>query len=131
MATQWQGPHFIAIGAAALLAFGAGYMLAGRARPPASIPITTNTTNGTEPSGVPGFGNEQGQRERPDENELIARNAEPLDGSGGGAAPGAGNNSRPQPEERRSTPPREPPGGDKPPLSDIQEDDGGYDPDDR
>ena len=128
MATTWQGPHYIAILAAGGLAFGAGYLVAGRARPTASIPITTNTSNGTEPIGIPGFGNEQEQRGRPDENELIARNAEPVDG--GGTAPGAGNSSRAQPEERRSAPPpAEPRGNDKPPPSETLEDDGGYDPD--
>lgn len=127
MATAWQGPHYIAIIAAAGLAFGAGYLVAGRARPPVSIPVETNSSTGNEAGGIPGFGNEQGQRERPDENELIARNAEPAEG--GGSAQGAGNTSRAQPEERRAAPPREQSGGDKPPVSDTYEDDGGYDPD--
>lgn len=128
MATQWQGPHYIAILAASALAFGGGYLLGGRSRAPAT-PIATNTSNGAEPAGIPGFGNEQGPRGRPDENELIARNAEPADG--GGAAQGAGNESRAQPEERRSEPPREPRNNDKPPPSESLEDDGGYDPGER
>jgi hypothetical protein len=127
MATQWQGPHYIAILAASALAFGGGYLLAGRSRPP-TTPITTNSSNGAEPAGIPGFGNEQAPRSRPDENELIARNAEPTDG---GAAQGAGNRSRAQPEERRSEPPREPRNNDKPAPSESLEDDGGYDPGER
>lgn len=126
MATPWQGQHYIAILAASALAFGAGYLLAGRSRPSASPPMATNTSNDAEPAGIPGFGNDQAPRGRPDENELIARNAEPVDG---GAAPqSGGNTSRPQPEERRPAPPREPAGGDKPPPSDSLEDDQGFDP---
>jgi len=85
MATQWQGPHFIVILAASGLAFAGGYTMAGRSRPaPSAPPPVTNTSNGiAEPPGIPGFGT-NGQappRGRPDENELIARNAEPEDGS--------------------------------------------------
>jgi hypothetical protein len=127
MATQWQGPHYVAILAASALAFGGGYLLAGRSRPPASTPMATNTSNGAEPAGIPGFGNEQAPRGRPDENELIARNAEPVDG--GGAPQGAGNSSRAAPAERRAEP-REPRNNDKPAPSEPIEDEG-YDPGER
>lgn len=117
MATVWQGPHYIAILAASALAFGGGYLLAGRSRAPATAAPATNTTNEVEPAGIPGFGNEQAPRGRPDENELIARNAEPAEGS---AAP-QGNASRPQSEERRARPPREE-REDKPPPSELEDD---------
>lgn len=80
MATQWQGPHFIVIAAASALAFAAGYTLAGRSRPPAiSVPPATNVINGAAPTFPPADMNGQdgARRGRPDENELIARNAEP------------------------------------------------------
>lgn len=133
MATQWQGPHFIAIAAAAALAFGGGYMLAGRSRPPAiSTPPVTNTANGMEEPGIPGFDtNEQGSRGRPDENELIARNAEPPEGSASPQGGGNSSSTRPPAGERRPAPPREQAGGDKPPPSDPDADDQGFDPDDR
>ena len=132
MTTRWQGPHYIALLAASGLAFGAGYLVAGRSRPAAVPPMATNTSNGAEPVGIPGFDtNGQAPRGRPDENELIARNAEPLDG----AEPpqGAGNTStRSQPEQRRTPPPpREQSDGDKPSPSEPVEDDQGFDPDDR
>jgi hypothetical protein len=131
MTTRWQGPHYIALLAASGLAFGAGYMVAGRARPPSSPPLATNTSNGVEPVGIPGFDtNGQAPRGRPDENELIARNAEPLDG----AEPpqGAGNSGRrAPPAEPRARPPREQPDDSKPTPSEPVEDDQGFDPDDR
>jgi hypothetical protein len=131
MATQWQGPHFIVIIAASGLAFAGGYMVAGRSRPPATLPAATNTSNGVAESG--GFPeldtNGQTPRGRVDENELIARNAEPEDS---GVAPQRGNSSsgRPPPEERRSAPPREQQ-DDKPPPSDSADEDPAFDPDDR
>jgi hypothetical protein len=129
MATQWQGPQYIAILAAAGLAFGAGYLVAGRSRPAASPPMATNTSNGVEPGSLPGFDtNGQAPRGRPDENELIARNAEP-DGTEQPHDMGTPRNQA-QPEERRPRPPREQPDS-KPPPSDSVEDDQGPDPDDR
>ena len=60
MATQWQGPHFIVSAAASALAFGGGYVMAGRSRPATSIPPPPRTNNriGNEvagPTGIPGF----------------------------------------------------------------------------
>ena len=131
MTTRWQGPHYIALLAASGLAFGAGYLVAGRSRPPASLPLATNTSNGVEPSGLPGFDtNGQAPRGRPDENELIARNAEPLDGAEPSA--GGGNSSRrAQPDEPRARPPREQPDDSKPTPREPVEDDQGFDPEDR
>jgi hypothetical protein len=129
MATQWQGPHYIAILAAAGLAFGAGYLVAGRSRPPASPPMATNTSNGVEPGGLSGADtNGQAPRGRPDENELIARNAEP-DGTEEPHDMGTPRNQA-QPEERRPRPPREEQDS-KPPPSEPVDDDQGLDPDDR
>jgi hypothetical protein len=131
MSTQWKAPHFIVIAAASALAFGGGYMMAGRSRPPVSPPLATNTSNGVEPSGLPGFDtNGQAPRGRPDENELIARNAEPLDGAE--TPQGAGNTStRSEPEERRPSPRRERADASKPPPSEPVDEDPGFDPDDR
>lgn len=128
MTTQWQGPHFIALLAASGLAFGAGYMVAGRSRPPAAPPLATNTSNGMEPGGLPGFDtNGQAPRSRPDENELIARNAEP---EGGEAPHDMGNpGNRVQPGERRPSRPRDRQDDSKPPPTDPVDDDQGFDPD--
>jgi hypothetical protein len=120
MSTRWKAPHFIVIAAASTLAFGGGYMMAGRSRPPVSPPLATNTSNGVEPSGIPGFGtNDQAPSRRPDENELIARNAEPIDG----AQQGSGNSSGGSPPaERRAPPPREPSDGKPPPGESVEDD---------
>ena len=132
MATQWQGPHFIVIIAASGLAFAGGYAMGGRSRPPATSPIAINMSNGiADPGGFPGTDeNGQAPRGRVDENELIARNAEPPEGSqmpqGGSNASG---DARPPSEERRTRPPREEQDDSKPPSS--AEEDPGFDPDDR
>ena len=133
MATQWQGPHFIVIIAAAGLAFAGGYAMGGRSRPLVTPPIAINMSNGVaDPGGFPSA-DENGQmpRGRVDENELIARNAEPPEGSE--APQGAGNGSgtaRPPAEERRPRPPREAQ-DDKPPPGDSVEEEPAFDPDDR
>ena len=74
-------------------------------RPPATSPVSINMSNGfADPVGFPGT-DENGQtpRGRVDENELIARNAEPPEGSqmpqGGSNASG---DARPPSEERRT-----------------------------
>lgn len=129
MATQWQAPHFIVIAAASALAFGGGYMMAGRSRPAYSPPPpATNVSNGAEPSGLPGFDtNGQAPRGRPDENELIARNAEP---EGGEAPHDMGNpGNRAQPGERRPSPPARPQDDSKPPPTEPVDDDPGFEPD--
>ncbi|MGQ0660304.1 hypothetical protein [Sphingosinicella sp.] len=113
MATQWQGSHFIVLLGASALAFGAGYMVAGRNAPrTVALPPATNTSNGVAgPTGIPGFGtNSQtpAPRGRVDENELIARNAEPEDGAQPQRPPAA-RGEEPGGTERRRPPREEPP----------------------
>ncbi len=130
MATQWQGPHFIALLGASALAFGAGYIVAGRnAVRPVAPPPVTNTSNGVAgPTGIPGFGvNSQAPapRGRPDENELIARNAEP---EGGEAPHDMGTPRRDDQAGGRATERRRSPRDEETPPDQLEEEDPGYGP---
>jgi len=113
MATPWQPVHFIAIAAAAGIAF-----FAGRSMAPSSGPADSAANNMAGPL-FPTPGNDLAPpRTRPDENQLIAENAEPEENMQRSAPPPAGSGGAPDVE-----PPRPggrdrgaPAGGDKPPV---------------
>lgn len=64
--SDWKHPHIVVLGAAALIAFGGGYALGGRRAPaPVGPVIVGNDVTAAPPT-----------RARPDENALIAENAE-------------------------------------------------------
>ena len=81
MASSWQTSHFVVVIGAAGLAFAAGYAMGGnRSRPP-EVAIGNNSAA----PAFPGFDGNQAaappvRPRRPDENQLIADNAEPEDG---------------------------------------------------
>ena len=83
MASSWQTSHFVVVIGAAGLAFAAGYTMGGNRARPTEVPIVNNVAA----PAFPGLDGNQAEaqppptrRGRPDENELIAANAEPEDG---------------------------------------------------
>jgi hypothetical protein len=138
MASSWQTSHFVVVIGAAGLAFAAGYTMGGNRTRPTEILVGNNSAA----PAFPGFdGNQAGaqppptRRGRPDENELIAANAETEDGQpqrppATGAdrpdreTPRTGRGSEDRPRTRRDDPVEEPP----PPEDPY--DQGPYGPDD-
>lgn len=88
--SDWKHPHIIVLTAATLIAFGGGYALGGWRSPPAPVgPVII----GNEVTAAPPT------RARPDENALIAENAEREDSV---------NRAQPQRAEPRPETPPEP-----------------------
>ncbi|MGE0179047.1 MAG: hypothetical protein AB7O91_04430 [Sphingomonas sp.] len=91
MASPWQSNHYVVLAIAAAVAFGAGYAMGSRS---AQAPDVAAGNSATAPA-FPGYeGNQTSTapapppRTRPDENQLIADNAEREDGQP--QRPGAG-----------------------------------------
>jgi hypothetical protein len=81
MASSWHTSHFVVVIGAAGLAFAAGYAMGGNRARPTEISVGNNSAA----PAFPGFEGNQAvppppARRRPDENQLIADNAEPEDG---------------------------------------------------
>lgn len=96
--SDWKHPHIVVLTAATLIAFGGDYALDGRRSLPAPVgPVII----GNEVTAAP--------RTRPDENALIAENAEREDSV---------NRARPEPPAPRPEPRAEP----RPPARDTADD---------
>lgn len=81
MASSWQTSHFVVVVGAAGLAFAAGYSMGGNRARPTEVPFANNSAAPAFPfDGNQAEAQPPVRRSRPDENELIAANAETEDG---------------------------------------------------